>query len=113
MLSGEATNTNFVVFSLTRPGLELTIYRTRGEHANHYTTDAVSIIVMLSNYKKCLKILKKTKLKEISETVNRRTDNAMANRQDTTKQTMIQKTLHNKVKIEQQNHHYNRESHSE
>jgi hypothetical protein len=49
---------------------------------------------MLSNYKKCLKILKKTKLKEISETVNRRTDNAMANRQDTTKQTMIQKTLH-------------------
>ena len=31
---------NFIV--LTRPGLEPTIYRTRGEHANHYATDAVS-----------------------------------------------------------------------
>ena len=35
VLSGEATNTNFIVFGLTRPGLEPTIYRTRGEHANH------------------------------------------------------------------------------
>ena len=35
MLNGEATNTNFIVFGLT--------YRTRGEHANHYTTDAVVI----------------------------------------------------------------------
>jgi hypothetical protein len=26
--------------SFTRPGLELTIYRTRGEHANHYVTYA-------------------------------------------------------------------------
>jgi hypothetical protein len=33
---------NFIVFVLTRPGLEPTIYRTRGEHANHYATDAVS-----------------------------------------------------------------------
>jgi hypothetical protein len=41
VLSGEATNTNCIVFGLTRPRLELTIYRTRGEHANHYTTDAV------------------------------------------------------------------------
>ena len=40
-LSGEATHINFIVFGLTRPGLEPTIYRTRGEHANHYTTDAV------------------------------------------------------------------------
>jgi hypothetical protein len=38
VLSGEATNTNFIVFGLTRP----TIYRTRGEHANQYATDAVS-----------------------------------------------------------------------
>ena len=45
MLSGEATNTNFIVFGLTRPGLELTIYRTWGEHANHYTTDAVQFLV--------------------------------------------------------------------
>jgi len=31
VLSGEATNTNFIVFGLTRPGLEPTIYRIRGE----------------------------------------------------------------------------------
>jgi hypothetical protein len=41
MLSREATNNNFIVFGLTRPGLEPTIYRTRGEHANHYATNAV------------------------------------------------------------------------
>jgi hypothetical protein len=40
VLSGEATNTNFIVFGFTQPGLELTIYRDRGEHANHYVTDA-------------------------------------------------------------------------
>ena len=28
-----------LVFSLTRPGLETTIYRTRGEHTNYYTSD--------------------------------------------------------------------------
>ena len=43
MLSGEPTNTNFIVFGLTRPGFEPTIYRTRGEHANHYATDAVNV----------------------------------------------------------------------
>jgi hypothetical protein len=37
MLSGEATNTNFIVFGLTRPGLESTIE----EQANNYGTDAV------------------------------------------------------------------------
>jgi hypothetical protein len=41
MLSREATNTNFIVFSLTRPGLEPTNYHTQGQHANHYTTDTV------------------------------------------------------------------------
>jgi hypothetical protein len=41
MLSGEATNTNFIVFGLTRPGLEPTIYRIRGEHANDNATDVV------------------------------------------------------------------------
>jgi hypothetical protein len=39
VLSGEATNANFIVFGLT------TIYRTRGEHANQYTIDAVQIAV--------------------------------------------------------------------
>jgi hypothetical protein len=43
VLSGEATNTNFIVFGLTRQGIEPTIYRTRGEHANHYTTDEPTI----------------------------------------------------------------------
>jgi hypothetical protein len=37
VLSGEATNTNFIVFGLTRPGIEPTIYHTRGDHSNHYT----------------------------------------------------------------------------
>ena len=44
MLSVEVTYTSFIVFGLTRPGLEPTIYRTRGEHANHYATDAVIFI---------------------------------------------------------------------
>jgi hypothetical protein len=37
VLSGEATNTNFLVFALARSGLEPTIYRTLSEHANQYT----------------------------------------------------------------------------
>jgi hypothetical protein len=41
VLSGEATHTNVIIFGLIRSGLEPTIYRTRGEHAKHYTTDAV------------------------------------------------------------------------
>ena len=41
VLSGEATNTNFIVFCLTRPQFVPTIYRTRGEHANNYATDVV------------------------------------------------------------------------
>ena len=40
MLSREATNTNFIVFGLTRSGLKPTIYRTREEHANYYSTSA-------------------------------------------------------------------------
>jgi len=36
VISGEATNTNFIILGLTRSDLELTIYRTRGEHTNHY-----------------------------------------------------------------------------
>ena len=39
--SQETTHTNFIVFGLTWPGLEPTIYHTRGEHVNYYTTDAV------------------------------------------------------------------------
>ena len=49
MFSGEATNTNFIDFGLTRSRLEPTIYRARGEHANHYTIDA-SLYKILSIY---------------------------------------------------------------
>ena len=41
VLNGEATNINLIVSGLTRSGLEPTIYRTQGEHANHHTTDAL------------------------------------------------------------------------
>ena len=46
MLSGEATNTNLIVFGLTQPGAEPKIYRTRGEHANHYASDAVQNVLI-------------------------------------------------------------------
>jgi hypothetical protein len=42
VLNGEAANTSFIVVGFTRPGLEPTIYHTRGEHANRCTTDAVT-----------------------------------------------------------------------
>jgi hypothetical protein len=45
VLSGEATNTNFIVFGLTRSGIDPMIYHTRGEHANHYTNDEVRIFL--------------------------------------------------------------------
>jgi len=34
-------NSNFLVIGLIRPGLKPTIYRTRGEHTNHYTSSVV------------------------------------------------------------------------
>ena len=34
----------FTIDGLTKPGLEPTIYCTRGEHANHYATDVVDIL---------------------------------------------------------------------
>ena len=45
MLSGEATNTNFIGFCLSQPGLEPMIYHTLDKHANHYTTDSVQISI--------------------------------------------------------------------
>jgi len=45
VLSEETTNTNFLVLGLTRPGLEPTVYYTRGEHPNYYTTDAVHMLM--------------------------------------------------------------------
>ena len=49
VLSREATNTNFIVFGLTWPRLEPTIYCTRGEHANLYASDAVHINLIFSD----------------------------------------------------------------
>jgi hypothetical protein len=49
VLSGDVTNANFKFFSLTRSGIEPTIYCSRGEHANHYTTDAVGYIDIQRN----------------------------------------------------------------
>jgi hypothetical protein len=51
MPNEEAINTRFIVFGLTPPRLEPTIYRTQGEHANHYATDVV-IVLMCTD--KCL-----------------------------------------------------------
>jgi hypothetical protein len=48
---GEATNTNFIVSVLTRSGLESTIYHTRCEHANPYTTDAVLLNKIVNQHK--------------------------------------------------------------
>jgi hypothetical protein len=48
VLSTEATNTNFIIFGFTGLGLKSTIYRTRDEHVDHYTTDAV----LISNFLK-------------------------------------------------------------
>ena len=40
-----ATNNNFIVFGSIRYGIESTIFCTRDEHANHYTTEAVPITI--------------------------------------------------------------------
>lgn len=37
----EPENTNCIVFDLTGPGIEPTIYTTGGDYINHSTTDAV------------------------------------------------------------------------
>ena len=53
MLSWEATNNNIIFFGLTRPGLEPTIYRTRGQYTDHFTHDAVqnySIYFQINTY---------------------------------------------------------------
>ena len=57
MLSRCATNTNFIVFDLTKPGLTFIIYHIQGNHGNHYTTNAV---LLTFKTKKCSNI--KTRL---------------------------------------------------
>jgi hypothetical protein len=43
-------NTKCIVFGLTRPGIQPLINHTRGEHANHYTTDAGSPISCIERF---------------------------------------------------------------
>jgi hypothetical protein len=49
VLNIKASNTNFIVFGLTRSELKPTIYHTQGEHANHYTIDVVVLLVQISS----------------------------------------------------------------
>ena len=47
MPSGEAASTNVIIFCLTQPCLVRMIYRTRGEHVYHYTTDALILSMLM------------------------------------------------------------------
>ena len=42
--SEETTNTNCIVWGVTLSGFEPMIYNTRGEHADHYTTDVIAVV---------------------------------------------------------------------
>ena len=44
VLNEENAHTNFITLGVTRSGLEPMIYRTQGEHANHYTTDVIAVV---------------------------------------------------------------------
>jgi hypothetical protein len=84
VLSGVVTNTNFKDFGLTRPGIEPTTYRTRGEHASHYATDAVMKLCVVQIYiRKGFKISK-----VLLEAVHRRTNNT---KKKTKRKAMIDK----------------------
>jgi hypothetical protein len=38
---------NATLVQIEQPGLEPTIYRTRGDHASHYATDAVLFLIVI------------------------------------------------------------------
>jgi hypothetical protein len=50
------TDINFIGSGFTRSGLEHTIYRTRGERSNHYTTDAYTYLYFLQYVMKKYKL---------------------------------------------------------
>jgi hypothetical protein len=52
VLGEEATNTNFIVFGLSRLRLKPTIYFTRGEHANRYIIDTIPVFEDRVDHKK-------------------------------------------------------------
>jgi hypothetical protein len=67
--SGEATNTNFIVFGMTRSRLEPTIYHTQDEHANQYvwptclTADCwFSVLALAKSNSACWSRTKQTSL---------------------------------------------------
>ena len=75
MLNGEAINTNFIVFGLTRSGLEPTIYHTQGEHAYHYTTNAVHHHIKDDLYQVCyqeIQIRRKNRHGEMAKSLTMR-----------------------------------------
>ena len=47
VFSGDAPTTTLIVFSLTRSGLKLTIYRIRDEHSYHSTSYVVMIACLI------------------------------------------------------------------
>ena len=54
MHGGEAANTSFIIYGLTRPGIKSTIYprgiyRTPGVHANHYRKNCGFLIISIYN----------------------------------------------------------------
>jgi hypothetical protein len=50
MLGGETTNTNFIAFFWTPPGLLPTINSILGEYANLYTNDVAFVLICITNY---------------------------------------------------------------
>ena len=63
VLNGDSVYTNCIVFVLTRPTLESTIYRIRVDYANHYTTDRGSNIQpYVFNYQDFLNICQRNYL---------------------------------------------------
>jgi hypothetical protein len=45
VFSGKATKTNFIDLGLTQLGLKPMISSTQGKHTNHYTIDAICLIL--------------------------------------------------------------------
>jgi hypothetical protein len=67
----EKQQNNYIVFGLTRPGLEPLIYRTLGEHVYHFNTDAAGwwinflYTVFCKQTNKVIGLWKKTQMKTI------------------------------------------------
>lgn len=58
VLSGELSHSYLIVFELTRPGLDPTIYNSQGDNDNYYPTDVFKDNNMNKNISHCRTILK-------------------------------------------------------